>query len=57
MVRLPGHPDALSSNIAENADGDTGAGEGVPHDELLVDAELTSELADLVPMPKLASCH
>lgn len=29
VVRLPGHPHALSSNIAENPDSDTGAGEVV----------------------------
>ena len=57
MVRLPGHPDTLRSDIPKNPDGDAGAGEGVPHYELLVDAELTSELADLVPVSMLARCH
>lgn len=48
VIGLAGNLDTLRGNLAEDADGDAGAGEGVSHDELLVEAELASELADLI---------
>ena len=50
MVRLPRHPDPLRRDIAKNPDSNAGAGEGVPHDQILVDAELASKIADLIPV-------
>ena len=50
VVRLPRHLHPLIRNVAQNPDGDTRAGEGVPHDQLLVDAELAPKLTNLIPV-------
>lgn len=48
VVSLPDNLDTLRRQVTNNSDADARAGEGVAHDELLVDAKLTTELADLV---------
>jgi len=50
MVGVSGDPDSVRGDITQNSDGDTGAGERMPHDELFIDTELAPKLAHLVPV-------
>lgn len=48
MISLTGDSHTLGGDLANDSDGDTGTGERVAHDEILVDAELTAKLTDFV---------
>lgn len=48
VVGLPCNFNLLGVNLAENADGDAGPGEGVAPNEVLGDAKAGAELADFV---------
>lgn len=48
MVGLASDCDLLRGNFAEDADGDSWAGEGVAPDKIFGDAEVGAEDADLV---------
>jgi len=48
VIGLPGNLDTLRGNLSNNPDGDTGAREGVAHDEVLRDTELSAEFPHLI---------
>lgn len=48
VIGLSDKLNTLGCYLTKDSDADTGTGEGVAHNELLVDAELAAELADLV---------
>lgn len=48
VIGLAGNAHLLLRHLTQNADGNAGTGEGVAHDEFLVDAEGAAELADFV---------
>jgi hypothetical protein len=47
-IRLPQHDPASPRDLADHADGEAGAGEGLAHDEIFRQLQLAAQLTDLV---------